>query len=159
MKVRYLRDKTTKKSRIAFLFGKTENVPSPHGLAFTVQSSSSVLLLYILQVFSSIAVDMAREKLSRKENVLIASVADFFAKEKESGQPIDFKNVSLRTAKACKISVSSVLRCRQWAAKQHTTLKKARTKAGRPKVNIDEFTASVVRLVVQSFFMSVTTQL
>ena len=95
---------------------------------------------------------MARENLSRREKLLIASVSERFEREKDSGQPIDFKNVSSRTAKACKISVSSVLRCRQWAAKQRPTLKKARTKAGRSKVNIDEFTASAVRLVVQSFF-------
>ena len=78
---------------------------------------------------------MARENLSRREKLLIASVADFFEKEKESGQCIDFKSVSSRTAKACQISMSSVSRCRQWAAKQRPTLKKARTKAGRPKGN------------------------
>ena len=99
-------------------------------------------------MFSSIAVDMVRDR----EKVLIASVADFFfEKLKKSGQPIDFKNVSSRTAKTCKISVSPVLRCRQWAAIQRPTLKKARTKAFRSKVNIDEFTAIAVRLVVQSF--------
>ena len=74
-------------------------------------SSSSVLLLYVLQVFSSVAVDMARENLSCREKVLIASVADFFEKEKESGQPIDFKSFLSRMAKVCKISVSLVLRC------------------------------------------------
>ena len=56
---------------------------------------------------------MARENLSRRGKVLIASVADVFEKEKESGQPVDFKSVSSRTAKACNTSVSSVLRCRQ----------------------------------------------
>ena len=55
-------------------------------------------------------------------------------------------------AKACKISVSLILCCQQWAAKQRPTLKKARTKAGRLKVSIDECTASAVRLVIQSFF-------
>ena len=54
--------------------------------------------------------------------------------------------------KTCKISGSSVLRCQQWAAKQRPTLKKTRTKAGQPKVNVDNFTAIAVRLVVQSFF-------
>ena len=77
---------------------------------------------------------MAQEHLSCREK-FFASVADFFEKEKESGQPIDFKNISSQTAKACKISVSSVLCCQQWAAKPHRTSKKARTKAGWPKVN------------------------
>ena len=44
--------------------------------------------------------------------------------------------------------MSSILRCRQWAAKQRPTLKKAHTKAGRPKVKIDIFTASAVCLSV-----------
>ena len=65
LKVRYLRDKTIqKKSRIVFLRGKTENVPSPHGLAFTVRSSSSVLLLYVvvLQVFPLLSLLIWPEK-------------------------------------------------------------------------------------------------
>ncbi len=100
-------------------------------------------------------VNMAR--LTVEEKDMVVSVSHFFEKEKDTRLLINVTKVIGRTAEACGVSESTVVRCRREQRKsteeeEKGTEEEVRTRHGRPKISIDEFTAGCIRRVVHSFY-------
>ena len=101
-------------------------------------------LLLIVSILEKMA------HLTFEERKLVASVAEFFQLGKVPSSLINVNNVARRTAEACRVSESTAKRCRREAEKESKEnnaidSKEVQYGRGRPKVIIDEFTASAIR--------------
>ena len=94
--------------------------------------------------------------LTFEERKLVASVAEFFQLKKDSSRLINVNNVARSTAEACRVSESTAKCCQHEAEKESQENNAIDSKevqsGGRPKIIIDEFTASAIRRVVHSFY-------
>ena len=91
--------------------------------------------------------------LTFEDRKLVASVAEFFQLEKGS----NVNNIARKTAEACRVSESTAKGCRremEKESKENNAIdsKEVQCGRGRPKIIIDEFTASAIRRVVHSFY-------
>ena len=95
--------------------------------------------------------------LTFEDRKLVASVAEFCQLQKDSSSLINVNNVARRTAEAYRVAESTAKRCRREAEKESKEnnaidSKEVQSGRGRPKIIIDEFTASAIRRVVHSFY-------
>ena len=99
--------------------------------------------------------------LTCEEKDMVASVSAFFEKEKCLGEAINVKDVVSRTAEACAVSEATVVRCRRHSESsgRHYCFSpqeelSERTKTGRPRIDVDEFTTGVIRRILHSFYQN-----
>ena len=99
--------------------------------------------------------------LTCEEKDMVASVSAFFEKEKCLGEAINVKDVVSRTAEACAVSEATVVRCRRHSESSGRHYRfspreepSERTKTGRPRIDVDEFTTGVIRRIVHSFYQN-----
>ena len=97
------------------------------------------------------------KRLSDAEKSMVGSVSEFFEKEKDGDHRLHVRNVVRRTALACSVSESTVIRCRRrssggkyYCATEEEDVEQA--KMGRPAIVLDEFTMACVRRVVHAFY-------
>ena len=85
----------------------------------------------------------------------------FFKTEKDLGEAIKVHDVVARTAEACSVSESTVVRCMRHSESSGSHYRfsprggkpaSVQTKTGRPKITVDEFTTGAIRRIVHSFF-------
>ena len=99
----------------------------------------------------------SRHHLSDCEKDMVASVHSFFEEENQLGRRLSVRNVRRRTSLACGVSESTVTRCcrRSLGESYYRAMDNVENNEenrGRPKIVMDDFLLSAIRLEFHGFF-------